>query len=149
VAHDAAELSDEVEAFLSRARRAHLATSSRAGVPHVVPICFALLDRRRVAFAIDDKPKPAGQTLKRLRNLQENPHFALLVDHWDEDWTQLGYVLLAGAAAALLDAARAAAAVQALRARYPQYVAMDLDAARHAVIELAIERVHVWGRLAP
>lgn len=144
-----AVLGDEARAFLGRARRAHLATAGGDGAPHVVPICFAVLDAATLVFAVDDKPKAPGRTLKRLRNLTENPRFALVVDHWDEDWGRLGYVLVSGRGGQPRDAARRAAAVQALRARYPQYVAMDLDAARHAIVELAIERVHVWGRLAP
>jgi PPOX class probable F420-dependent enzyme len=141
-------LDDEERAFLTRARRAHLATASGAATPHVIPICFAVLDPRTLVFAIDDKPKAPGRTLTRLRNLVENPRFALVVDHWDEDWGRLGYVLVRGRGVLLEDEARRAAAVQALRGRYPQYVAMDLDPARHAVVELKIERVHRWGRLA-
>jgi PPOX class probable F420-dependent enzyme len=142
-----AALSDPVQGFLARARRAHLATASGDGAPHVVPICFAVLDPGTLVLAIDDKPKAPGRVLKRLRNLSENPRFALVVDHWDEDWNRLGYVLVSGRGALVADAARRDAAVQALRARYPQYVAMRLDGARHAVVALAIERVHVWGRI--
>ena len=71
-------LTAETRAFLEEARRAHLATASAAGEPHVVPVCFAVLDVRTVAFAVDDKPKAANRTLKRLRNLDENPRFALV-----------------------------------------------------------------------
>jgi PPOX class probable F420-dependent enzyme len=140
-------LDDEERAFLAQARRAHLATVSGDGMPHVIPICFAVLDPATVVFAVDDKPKAAGRTLTRLRNLTQNPRFALVVDHWDEDWGRLGYVLVRGRGVLLRDAARRIAAVAALRDRYPQYVAMDLDPARHEVVELAIERVHRWGRL--
>lgn len=139
----------EERSFLERARRAHLATASAAAVPHVVPVCFAVLDTRTLVFAIDDKPKAPDRRLRRLTNLEQNPRFALLVDHWDEDWRGLGYVLVSGHGAPAHDASARAAAVDALRARYPQYVAMDLDARRHQVIELAIERVHVWGRITP
>jgi PPOX class probable F420-dependent enzyme len=146
---DASALTDEVQAFLARARRAHLATAGADGAPHVVPVCFAVLDRQTLAFAIDDKPKAPGRTLRRLANLRANPRFALVVDRWDEDWSRLAYVLVSGRGATIDDPARRGIAVAALRARYPQYVAMNLDGARHAVIELAVERVHVWGRLAP
>ncbi len=141
-------LTPELRAFLERARRAHLATASAAGEPHVVPVCFALLDDATLAFAIDDKPKAAGRKLKRLRNLDENPRFALVVDHWDEDWGRLGYVLVSGRAGELGDPTRRTLALQALRARYPQYVAMGLGE-RHAIVALAIEGVHSWGRLTP
>jgi PPOX class probable F420-dependent enzyme len=142
-------LDADQRAFLERARRGHLATASAAAVPHVVPVCFAVLDAGTLVFAVDDKPKAPGKVMRRLRNLEQNPRFALLVDSWDEDWRGLGYVLVSGRGAAAHEAGRRVAAVAALRARYPQYVAMDLDAGRHPVIELAIERVHAWGRLAP
>jgi PPOX class probable F420-dependent enzyme len=118
-------------------------------VPHVVPVCFAVVDPCTLVFAIDDKPKAAGRPLKRLRNLEENPRFALVVDVWDEDWSGLGYVLVSGRGSVVTDRARRSSAIGALRARYPQYVAMGLDAHRHPVVELAIERVHRWGRLSP
>lgn len=133
--------------FLERSRVAHLATADGEGRPHVVPVCFAVLDARSLAFAIDDKPKPRGRPLKRLRNLAENDRFALVVDRWDEDWRRLGYLLLAGRGAPCVEPERRRLAVQWLRERYPQYVAMGLEAERHAVIELAIERVHRWGAL--
>lgn len=114
----------------------------------MVPICFALLGADTIVFAIDDKPKTPGRTLKRLRNLAENARFALVVDRWSERWRQLAYVLVTGRGAPLGDTRRRAAAVRALRRRYPQYRAMQLDAARHAVIALTVERVHAWGRLA-
>jgi PPOX class probable F420-dependent enzyme len=144
----ATALDAETRAFLETARRAQLATASAAGEPHVVPVCFAVLDARTLAFAIDDKPKAVGRALKRLRNIDENPRFALVVDRWSEDWRRLGYVLISGSAARATSAPRQAVAIRALRARYPQYRAMKLDARRHAVVVLRIERVHAWGRLA-
>lgn len=143
-----AALSPEARAFVEQARRAHLATASADGAPHVIPVCFALLDDATVVFAVDDKPKARGRKLKRLANLEANPRFALVVDRWDEDWGRLGYVLLSGRGALVEDPARRASAVRALRARYPQYVEMDLDPERHPVVALDVERVHVWGRLA-
>ena len=137
----------KVRSFLERARRAHLATASAAGEPHVVPICFALLDDDSLVFAIDDKPKDRSRPLKRLRNLAENGRFALVVDVWDEDWTKLAYVLLHGSGRPLLSGERRARAVEALRTRYPQYVAMGLDADRE-VVELRVERAHTWGATA-
>ena len=131
--------------FLEAARVAHLATATASGEPHVVPVCFALLDAATVAFAIDEKPKAPGRVLKRLRNLEKNPRFALVVDRWDEDWRKLGYVLLRGAARVCADPARRSAAIAALRTRYPQYRAMGLDAGRHAVVELSVESWHAWG----
>jgi len=50
---------------------ARLATVSAAGVPHLVPITFALLDER-IVVVVDDKPKTTTR-LRRLDNLAANP----------------------------------------------------------------------------
>jgi PPOX class probable F420-dependent enzyme len=144
----ASPLTAEQTLFVERARRAHLATAARDGTPHVVPVCFALLDGATVVFAVDDKPKAPGRKLKRLRNLEDNPRFALVIDRWDEDWSRLGWVMLSGRGHVLRDAARRAAAVRELRGRYPQYVAMGLDPERHVIVALAVDRVRAWGDLA-
>jgi PPOX class probable F420-dependent enzyme len=139
------ELSAADRDFLAAARVGHLATADAGGVPHVIPVCYAVVDRRTLVFAIDDKPKRSARPIKRLRNLAENPRFALVVDRWDEDWARLGYVLVAGSGRICAEPASRERAVAALRARYPQYVAMGLDARRHPVVELAVETVHRWG----
>ena len=52
---------------------AHLATSSKDGTPHVVPICFAF-DGKKFYVSIDDKPKQVEpKNLRRVRNISENP----------------------------------------------------------------------------
>ena len=70
---------------------AHLGTADAAGKPHVVPVCFAYLDEC-FYIAIDEKPKRSLR-LKRLRNIDDNPQVALVFDRYDDDWTQLGWVL--------------------------------------------------------
>ena len=40
----------------------------------------------------------SGAPLKRLRNIAENPAVAIVADHYDEDWTRLGWVMLQGRA---------------------------------------------------
>ena len=51
------------------------------------------------APTIDEKPKrQAARPLKRLRNIVENPHVAIIVDRHEADWTRLGWLLLRGRA---------------------------------------------------
>jgi PPOX class probable F420-dependent enzyme len=52
-----------------------------------VPLVFAV-EGERVYSAVDQKPKRSND-LRRLANLRANPAAALLVDHYDEDWTTL------------------------------------------------------------
>jgi len=140
-----ARLSAADRRLLEEARRGHLATATRDGRPHVVPVCYAVLDDATLAFAIDDKPKRPGKTLRRLRNLAENPRFALVVDRWDEEWSRLAFVLVEGRGGLCADEVRRNEAIEALRRRYPQYVGMRLEAGRHPVVELVIERLHRFG----
>jgi len=48
-------LSDDERRFLVQQRIAHLATADRRAVPHVVPVCFAVLEPT-LYITIDEKP---------------------------------------------------------------------------------------------
>jgi PPOX class probable F420-dependent enzyme len=131
--------------FLETCRAAHLATADAQGVPHVVPVCFAL-GEDTLYITIDEKPKRvAGRGMKRLRNIAENPAVAVVADRYEDDWTRLGWVMLRGPAE-ILDTGEEHDAAQAmLRARYPQLAAMRIDG--HPVIAVRIERITSWGNL--
>src|SRR5215217_9454785 len=80
-------------------RVARLATLSADG-PRLVPVTFAWHDGAAV-WAVDRvKPKRPGP-LRRERDLAADPRVALLVDHYEEDWTALWWVELQGTAAIL------------------------------------------------
>jgi PPOX class probable F420-dependent enzyme len=116
--------------------------------PHIIPICFAY-DGKLFYSAIDQKPKRVpGERLKRLQNIHAVPHVALLIDEYDEDWTQLWYVLIRGRARLLPQSARVerAGATRKLRAKYPQYAAgMLVDDA--PIIRITPERIVFWGNI--
>src|SRR5262249_3709136 len=125
---------------------AHLATADRRAVPHVVPVCFAIL-KRTLYITIDEKPKRiSGTALKRLRNIAENPAVAVGVDHYNEDWDRLGWVMLRGRAEILSEGTEHRDAQALLRSRYPQLAAMQI--AKYPVIAVRIERVTSWGNLS-
>ena len=137
-------LGHEARELLARHRVAHLATADRHGMPHVIPLCFAL-DGDTLYFVVDAKPKRrTGLGLQRMRNLLENSRVALVVDDYDEDWSTLAYVLVRGQAAVVDDAAETDRALASLRAKYPQYRAMALAGPEHPVVRITPERVHVW-----
>lgn len=128
--------------FLRRRRVAHLATADAAGAPHVVPVCFALADAT-VYITIDRKPK-SGASLKRLRNIAENPSVALVADHYDDsDWSALRWVMVRGRAELLESGPERDDAQRRLRAKHRQLAAMDLAAL--PVIAIRIERVTGWS----
>ena len=108
-------LADEV----ARARVARLATLDSDGRPHLVPIVFALVGDTLYS-AVDAKPK-RSRTLRRIENARERPDVTVLVDRYDEDWTQLWWVRIRGRARVLDEGDEAAAALEALGAKYAQY----------------------------
>jgi PPOX class probable F420-dependent enzyme len=137
-------LNDSQRGFLDRSRVGHLATADRSGAPHVIPVCYAVSEDT-LYITIDEKPKRHDVPLKRLRNILENPQAAFVADHYDEDWRRLGWVMLRGKAEILETGAEHDQAQELLRARYPQYRAMNL--AELPVIALRIERATSWGEL--
>ncbi len=139
-------LTTEQRVFLQSQRVATLATADRNGAPHAVPVCF-LPESQTIYIAIDEKPKrTATRALKRLRNIAENPKVALVADHYDdENWTQLGWVMVRGTAEILNTGPEYASAQALLKKRYAQYADMTLDGL--PVIAIHIERVTSWGNL--
>jgi len=106
----------EARARFVDARVARLATVSAVGVPHLVPVTFAVLGER-IVFAVDHKPKSTTR-LRRLENIAEQPSVCLLADVYDEDWSRLWWARADGTAAVL---ATDEEGTDALAARYPAY----------------------------
>ena len=132
--------------FLQLARVAHLATADAAGAPHNIPLCFWVDDDNRFYFIIDEKPKRAsGAALKRTRNIAVNPRLALVVDHYEEDWSSLAYVLIHGRAVVVEDPDEYLLALRNLRGKYPQYRSMTLNPEKNPIVRVDPERLHSWG----
>jgi len=138
-------LSDAQRRFLDYCRVGHLATADRKGMPHVIPVCYVLAEGT-VCITIDEKPKRQDRPLKRARNILENPQVAFVADRYDEDGRRLGWVMLRGPAEILETGTEHDAAQAMLRARYPQYRAMNL--AGLPVIAVRVERAVSWGDLS-
>lgn len=135
-----------IEAKLRAARIAHLATAGKDGQPHVVPICF-VYDGRALYTALDLKPKRT-LALTRVRNIQENPRVAVLIDEYSEDWTQLWYVLVHGIAVLLSkpeDHGRQEA-LRLLQDKYQPYREGLLPESA-SVIRIRPDRITAWGML--
>jgi PPOX class probable F420-dependent enzyme len=137
--------SNAERAFLDRMRVARLATADAGGQPHVIPIVFAI-DDRLLYTPLDRKPKRvAPGQLKRVRNVLVNPRVAVVVDEYDEDWTRLAWVLVAGRAEMVKGGPAHRAGVGLLQAKYRQYDAMRID--EQPLIVVRPVRVTSWGRL--
>ncbi|MEB3033645.1 TIGR03668 family PPOX class F420-dependent oxidoreductase [[Mycobacterium] nativiensis] len=127
------------QARFARARVARLATVWPDGGPHLVPVVFALLDDV-VYTAVDAKPKTT-QRLRRLANIEHNSRVSVLVDHYDDDWSQLWWVRADGTATVHHDGAAMRTGYEALRAKYPQYQSIALAG---PVITIAVEHWSAW-----
>ncbi len=134
-----------VREFVTVARVAHLATAGPDGTPHNIPLCF-WFDGANFYFAIDEKPKRrAGLELKRMRNIISNPRVALIIDHYEEDWASLAYVLIHGRARVVEEPEEYLMALRFLRDKYPQYRTMALNPENNPMVRIEPERVHAWG----
>lgn len=136
----------EVEAFVRKLPLAHLATADVEGRPSVVPVCF-VLHGGYFYTPIDEKRKRVSWgRLKRLRNIEVNPWVSLVIDHYESDWTALGYVLVRGRAETVAPRGRYAkehaAVVARLRARYPQYGNARID--QKPLIKISPEAITFW-----
>ena len=139
---------NELPAFaaelLYQSRVARLGTADRAGQPLVVPVCY-VFDGRVCFSALDTKPKRVAATqLRRVRNIAENPRVSLTVDHYDEEWSRLCWVIVEGRADILTGGAERAGAVDLLRDKYAQYRTIGLDRDTATVIRISPERTLHW-----
>ena len=133
--------------LLRETRVARLGTADAAGRPLVVPVCYAY-DGRHLYSAVDAKPKRTRQ-LRRLRNIAANPRVSLVVDHYDEDWARLAYVIVEVPAKVLHDGPEFTQGIDLLLAKYAQYRTMGLDRTAGALIKIRVERVLAWRYAAP
>jgi PPOX class probable F420-dependent enzyme len=96
---------------------------------------------------IDAKPKRSfSAPLKRLKNIAQNSAVAVVVDRYDDDWGQLGWIMLRGRAEILTDGKEHDRAQSLLRSRYPQLIGMPI--AQLPVIAVRIASATSWGNLS-
>ena len=122
---------------------AMLATVGSDGAPHVVPVVFAVHDdgeQTTVYTAVDAKRK-STQRLRRLANIEGNPRVSMLVDHYDEDWTQLWWVRADGLAEIHQRGEQMATGYALLRRKYVQYQRLALDG---PVVTVTVQRWSSW-----
>jgi PPOX class probable F420-dependent enzyme len=137
--------------LLQATRTATLATLDPHGRPRLVPCCYGVHpEQPRLWTPIDEKPKRSTDPrhLGRVTDLLAWPEVSLLVDRWSEDWSELAWVRLHGQATVLEtdtpdDADERRTAIQALRARYPQYRQHDLES--RPIIAIDITEAIRWA----
>jgi PPOX class probable F420-dependent enzyme len=126
---------------VANSRVGRLATITAQGDPHIVPVCFAV-DDTRIFTAVDHKPKTTT-ALKRFDNVRSHPRASLLIDFWDEDWSQLWWVRADGRARVLEGGPEFDGALGVLRDKYrTQY---GLEGPTGPVIAIDVDRWVGWS----
>jgi PPOX class probable F420-dependent enzyme len=137
---------EQVEERLERWPVARLATLGPEG-PHQVPVVFA-----RAAGVlwspVDGKPK-SGAELARVRNVLRDPRVGLLLDEYTEEWQRLWWVRVDALARVVRPAEPArdpevAAALAALRVKYPHYEHVPLLPEPPTLLRIEPRRVASW-----
>jgi PPOX class probable F420-dependent enzyme len=122
------------------ARSARLATVDGQGVPHLVPIVFAI-EGDVIVFAVDHKPKHAAD-LRRLRNIATNNRVCVLADHYSDDWRHLWWARADGTAALAEDDTARRHWLDRLAERYEQYAERRPEG---PVVVITVERWSGWA----
>jgi PPOX class probable F420-dependent enzyme len=97
---------------------ARLGTLNPSGAIDLVPVTFAFVDDTTIVTAVDHKPKRTTR-LQRLENIRVHPQVTVLVDHYEDEWSNLWWVRLRGVAVAHERPGNAL--LEPLLAKYPQY----------------------------
>jgi PPOX class probable F420-dependent enzyme len=136
----------EMRRRVAAARVGRLATVRPNGNPHLVPVCFAVLEGENgdvIVSGTDEKPKTT-YALRRLQNIAERPAVTLLVDHYEEEWTRVWWVRVDGRGRVIDDGPERERAVDALREKYEQYEHIGLPG---AVLAVDVDRWVGWAYL--
>lgn len=143
-------------AFMADRRTATLATIASDGLPRLVPICFVIDALAPGApglvlwSPLDAKPKRVADVrdLARVRDIEARPDVVLLFERWSEDWSELAWVRARGRAELVDEGADAEGhrrAVEALRAKYPQYRSQPIDG--RPMLRITVTDVTRWPAL--
>ncbi len=134
----------EARRRFAAAHVARLATVRPDGRPHVVPVVFALSPGDLVYTVVGGQPKGTAR-LVRLDNVTGNPQAALLVDHYEDDWTRLWWVR-ADAVAVHVTEVESVIAMRLLTQRYPGYGSVPPPG---PVFALRVTRWAAWSAVTP
>lgn len=85
-----------LKTIIDKATVARLATVDSECKPHLIPVVF-VFDNDCYFIPIDEKTKRSKpENLKRIKNIQQNPNVALLIDECNEDWRRLYFIMIQG-----------------------------------------------------
>jgi PPOX class probable F420-dependent enzyme len=129
----------DAAAMFAESPVAMLATVGPDAAPHIVPVVFAV--HGDVVYTAVDAKRKSTRRLRRLANIEANPQVSLLVDHYENDWSQLWWVRADGEAAVHYSGEEMASGYALLRKKYVQYQRIALDG---PVVTVDVKRWSSW-----
>lgn len=133
---------DLVQRILARWPIGVLSTFGRDGISSV-PIVFTVY--QGVIFSpIDNKPK-SSRRLARVKNLERDNRYTLLLQHYDENWSNLWWLRVTGVGASVADEAVVSRTHVALAGKYPQYRDGRLLEGASEILRLEIGETRAWA----
>jgi len=131
-------LKKDLANLVARERICRVATVGAAGVPHVVPVCYVLLDDK-LYFASE-------RGARKVKNLGANARAAVTVDLYMEHWASLKGVMIQGTTALIEGGPRFRKIRGLLYEKYPQYPdESPIEERDSLIIELTPRHVFSWG----
>ena len=86
----------------------------------LVPVVYAVTPDRRILIPVDTVKSKSTARLRRLVNIEFDPRCTLLVEHFDDDWSELWWVRIHGLAE-IVDEPDLDDLSSLLGTKYPQY----------------------------
>jgi nitroimidazol reductase NimA-like FMN-containing flavoprotein (pyridoxamine 5'-phosphate oxidase superfamily) len=126
-----------MEKLIARERVCRVATTGTSGVPHVVAVVHVLVDGK-ICFASESKAK-------KVANLRANPHAAITVDVYAEEWSGLRGVMVQGSAALIDRGPRFRKLRRLLYEKYPQYPDEAAIEEGDVIVEITPRHAFGWG----
>jgi len=128
--------------LLRESRIGHLATCNLSLKPHVIPICF-VFHGHAIYSSIDEKPKRKKPSdLRRTINIEANPNVSMIIDHYEENWWKLKFIIIQGKAKLIWSGEEHQQAINRLKRKYPQYRSMNLQS--RPIIKIIPRRTVTW-----
>lgn len=126
-----------VAKLLTLERVCRVATVGRSGVPHVVPVT-AVFDDGKICFASEGDAR-------KVKNVRANPHAAVTVDVYSEDWSVIRGAMIQGDAKLVASGPRFTRLRKLLYEKYPQYPQEAAIGDGDVMVEITPRRVFSWG----
>lgn len=135
---------DLVQRLLDTTPVARLAQTDPDGGPQALPFVFARVGQS-LWSPVDGKPKKSGR-LRRLEWIAADPRVLVLLDHYEDDWSQLWWLKVSGRAA-VVDERQPdwPRAIRGLARKYPQYAQTPMFTGEPTMVRIEILHWKSWA----